>query len=233
MKVYRNEWKYLLSEASLSSMESRLRAVLEVDENSNSQGIYEIHSLYFDDFKDSSLKENDAGISIRYKYRIRYYGVDLSYIRLEKKEKNNGLCHKESCMLTMDEYQTIISGDVSNLIYDSDKALLRHFAMEMLTRGFKPKAIVDYERVAFVEPVTNVRITIDRNISVSEAFDEFLTGDYLRYPVVDKLKNVLEVKFDDILPGYVRAVINERNLVQTSFSKYYLGRKQLKNMGRY
>ena len=226
MKIYRNEWKYQLPEAFLSSIEGRLRAVLNLDENSGSSGIYEIHSLYFDDLY-------DAGISDRYKYRIRYYGDDRSFIRLEKKEKKNGMCHKESCKLTLEEYEALVSGQVASLIYDTDKPLLRLFATEILAKGYRPKVIVDYERVAFVEAVSNVRITIDRNISASTSFDDFLSGDYERYPLLDQNKHVLEVKFDHILPSYIRNAINEKNLVQTSFSKYYLGRKTLQTMGRY
>lgn len=233
MKIYRNEWKYILPQAFLSSIEARLRAVLPVDDHSGPKGIYEIHSMYFDDFYNTSARENDAGISERYKYRIRYYGSDTSFMKLERKEKKNGLCHKQSCRLNLDEYKALVSGEVSNLIYGSDKPLLKRFAMEILTKGYRPKAIIDYERVAFVEPISNVRITLDRNISASTAFDEFLTGDYERYPVQEKMQHVLEVKFDHILPGYIRNAVNESNLIQTSFSKYYLGRKQLKIMGRY
>lgn len=232
-KLYRNEWKYILPQASLCAIESRLKAILPVDENSDESGIYEIHSLYFDDLYNTSARENDAGISERYKYRIRYYGKDKDFIKLERKEKKNGMCHKDSCRLSLDEYERILSGQCADLIYETDKRLLKEFVAEILTKGYAPKAIVDYERVAFVEPITNVRITIDRNISSADNFDEFLTGDYIRYPLQDKHQHVLEVKFDAILPGYIRNVISDKNLVQTSFSKYYLGRKVLKSMGRY
>ena len=143
------------------------------------------------------------------------------------------MCHKDACKLTKTEYEALVNGDVSEFVYDSERKLLQTFSKDILSKGYTPKAIVDYERVAFVEPISNVRITIDRNISASAAYDEFLTGDYLRYPVQEKLRHVLEVKFDDILPSYIRGMIDECNLVQTSFSKYYLGRKQLKNMERY
>ena len=39
--------------------------------------------------------------------------------------------------------------------------------------------------------------------------------------------NVLEVKFDDILPSYIRNIIESFGFKQTSFSKYYYGRKIL------
>ena len=104
--------------------------------------------------------------------------------------------------------------------------------MHIMTRLFEPKAIVSYERSAYVEEIANVRITLDKNISVSEQFDNFLSGDFMRYPVQERGEHVLEVKFDEILPGYIKSIISNKNLQQSSFSKYYLGRLKLQEMRR-
>lgn len=37
--------------------------------------------------------------------------------------------------------------------------------------------------------------------------------------------NVLEAKFDEILPSYIKNIVESYNFKQTSFSKYYYGRK--------
>lgn len=95
----------------------------------------------------------------------------------------------------------------------------------MLTRDYRPKVIVDYERIAYVEEITNVRITFDMKISASYELDKFLDGDYLNFYVLPSGINVLEVKFDDILPSYIRNIVESFNFKQTSFSKYYYGRK--------
>ena len=39
--------------------------------------------------------------------------------------------------------------------------------------------------------------------------------------------NVLEVKFDDILPSHIRNIVESYSFKQGSFSKYYYGRKIL------
>ena len=54
--------------------------------------------------------------------------------------------------------------------------------------------------------------------------DKFLNGDYLKVPVLEKGKHVLEVKFDEILPSHIKNLIQSKVLLQRSFSKYYLGR---------
>lgn len=232
IKEYRNEWKYRCMENDLCIIKNRLDAILEKDVHSSSDGKYEIHSLYFDDYRDTCVKENDAGISERVKYRIRYYGNAHDFMRLERKEKRDGRCLKKSCQISMDEYENILNGDVDKLVWETQKPLLRQFGVQCMTRQFSPKAIIDYERTAYVEEIANIRITLDENISVSDDLYQFLEGDYIKYPIQDKKEHVLEVKFDYILPNYIKRIITNRNLVQSSFSKYGLGRKKLQRMGR-
>ena len=102
--------------------------------------------------------------------------------------------------------------------------------MEILRRRFTPRVIVDYERIAYIEPITNIRVTMDTNISVSRHFNRFLEGDYLRTPLMRKDEHVLEVKFDEILPGYVKRSIYQSGLQQQTFSKYVLGFEQLRSL---
>ena len=232
IKRYRNEWKYICDEGELACLDKRLAAVLEKDRYSEEKGSYEIHSLYFDDYQDTCARENEAGVASRFKYRIRYYGTHLDTLHLECKEKLNGRCHKESCPLTPEMYEAIIEGRTEELFWATDLLLLRRFCVDCMTRLFRPKVIIDYERVAYVEPVSNVRITLDQYISAAAGIDSFLTGGYLRYPVLDRGFHVLEAKFDHILPGYIRNMISDGKLVQTAFSKYYIGRSKLKSMGR-
>lgn len=230
---YRNEWKYICTEKEMAVLEARIMAVLERDIHSrDDSGGYEIHSLYFDDIKNSCAKENDAGDSQRFKYRIRYYGGQSDVLKLERKEKRNGRCHKEACSLSGEQYAKILSGYASEVIWETDEPLLKQFSAHCMSMGFRPKVIIDYQRKAYVDPVLNVRVTFDENISVSDDTSEFLSGDYLKIPLQDEHMHILEVKFDAILPSHIRMLMTNRCLVQTAFSKYYYGRKKLLEMGR-
>ena len=225
IKVYRDEWKYCLSNQELSLLKSRLSKVMELDPHTPEGGRYLIHSLYFDDYKDTSIYTTDSGLSKRFKWRIRYYGDDLSYIVLEKKEKLESRCHKKFCQLTIDEYNSIVSGNITDIVYDTDKDLIKELACDMLIKDYRPKIIVDYERIAYVEEITNVRITFDMKVSASYELDKFLEGGYQNFYVLPSGLNVLEVKFDDILPSYIRNIVESYNFTHTSFSKYYYCRK--------
>ncbi len=230
IKTYRNEWKYQCKEAELIKIESLVQNVLERDENSS--GPYTIHSLYFDDVFDSFAYDTSDGLFKRFKYRIRYYADAPDKLFLEKKEKLEGRCHKKRCIITGQEYDRILSGDINDLMWETDKELLKQFCVHSLKRGFKPKAIVCYERSAYAEPITNVRITFDRNISASDEFDRFRDGDYLRTPILPEGQNLLEVKFDYILNSTYRRLLSDESLTQSSFSKYYLGRLAINKKGR-
>ena len=78
-----------------------------------------------------------------------------------------------------------------------------------------------------MEEITNVRITIDLKISASYELDRFLEGDYSKFYILPKGMNVLEVKFDDILPSYIKNIVESYGYLQSSFSKYFFGRKIL------
>ena len=134
-------------------------------------------------------------------------------------------CHKKSCKITVDEYNQIVSGDLTDLIFETEKKLIKELAVDMLIHNYKPKVIIDYERIAFVEEITNVRITFDMKISASYELESFLDGEYQSFYVLPSGFNVLEVKFDDILPSHIRNIVESYGCKQGSFSKYYYARK--------
>lgn len=231
MKKFRNEWKYVCPEDELEFLRARLKAVLNIDEYAGEDEKYLIRSLYFDDYSNTCARRTEAGVAERMKWRIRYYeGGPTKYIHLELKEKRNGRCHKKSCPLTENECRKLMRGDVSGIIWNTDEELLKRFCADIMMRNFTPKVIIEYERVAFVEKIAHIRVTLDMNIMASYDVEHFLTGNYITFPVQENKRHVLEVKFDDILPSYVRHVVSESGLSQASFSKYYLGRKKIEEV---
>ena len=144
---------------------------------------------------------------------------------LEKKEKIESRCYKKSCKITVDEYNQIISGDIIDLIFKTEKKLIKELAVDMIVHNYEPKIIIDYERIAFIEEITNVRVTFDMKISASYQLEYFLDREYQSFYVLPSGMNVLEVKFDYILPSYIRNILESYSFNQGSFSKYYYGRK--------
>lgn len=224
---YRNEWKYLCNNIDYELIDNKLSKVLNYDMHANKKHYYTVHSLYFDDYKDNCLKDNDAGLSKRYKWRIRYYDNNTSVFFLERKEKLNGMCRKKSAKLDEETYHHLIQGEYKEVFWKEDNNLIKQFCIEGMVRLFKPKVIVDYERVAYIEPITNIRITFDKNVSASKEVDKFNKGGYTKVPILNTNNYVFEVKFDDILPSHIKKTLYLNKLQQTTFSKYYLSRLSL------
>ena len=230
MAKYRTEWKYLCSEGQFELLRARLAGTFLQDPHAGPDGSYRVRSLYFDDYRNSCAAGNESGDGIRYKYRARYYGNHILSLHLERKTKQYGLGEKTSCPLSLEVYRALAGGDGSTVFWKTEDRLLREFCTLIMTRCFAPKVIIDYDRTAFVEPAAHIRITMDRSISAAYECESFLSGSYQRFPVLNAQRNILEVKFDDILPGWLRQMLESLNLRQTTFSKYYLGRKRLEDI---
>ena len=109
---FRHEYKHRINLMDIYCLRTRLSAVMKHDGNAGTDGTYLVKSLYFDNYMDKALREKIDGVNKREKFRIRYYGTDTSFIRLEKKSKINGLCNKESVRITKEECQSIIDGNI-------------------------------------------------------------------------------------------------------------------------
>ena len=119
---FRHEWKHMINRMDDQVVSSRLRKLFPHDAHADSHGIYRVSSLYFDTPYDKALRQKMDGVNQREKFRIRYYNSDLSFIRLEKKMKVNGLCAKRSARLTKTQVEQILRGDL-NFLLKSDEPL--------------------------------------------------------------------------------------------------------------
>ena len=97
----RHELKHTINRQDDLELTGRLRKLFRHDRHADSHGIYRVSSLYFDTPWDKALREKIDGVNRREKFRLRYYNEDLSFIRLEKKFKINGMCGKYTARLTL------------------------------------------------------------------------------------------------------------------------------------
>lgn len=214
---YRHEWKHMINHADKIAIRQRLRAVAQVDANA-ADGRYLIRSLYFDNISDKALREKLDGVNRREKFRIRYYNGNMDQIHLEKKSKWNGLGTKDRTLLTADEAQRIVDGDLSWMI-GSDRPLVQELYVKMNSQGLRPKTIVDYTREPFVYAPGNVRVTLDYNIRTGLLCTDFLNPDCITIPA-GACETILEVKWDEYLPSVIRDAVQLGSRQLSAFSKY-------------
>lgn len=221
---YRHEFKYVISNAELKLLQNRVSNLLDLDINTTENGIYNIRSLYFDDYYDGCFKENINGTDPREKFRIRIYNHSTEKITLECKRKERGMTHKSSCPLSVEQTKQLMCGIPLKNIAEQPP-LLKKFTAKMLLHKLKPVIIVEYDRIPFVYKNGNVRVTFDTNISSSKAIEKFLDNELPKRPVMPMGKQLLEVKYDEFLPDYIYRNLQISNLTQTAFSKYAICRK--------
>ena len=220
---FRNELKYLCSEGELIQLQARIQMLCDPDPHAGPEGIYHIRSVYFDDQKNRYFLENENGIDPREKFRIRAYNASDSKITLECKKKERSMTHKDSCSLSLGQYRKIMEGSLG--ASDVNSKLLEKFYLLQQQRNLQPKVIVAYERTPFVFTFGNVRITFDRNIGSSTDLSAFFDPHLPVRPILPLGKQILEVKYDELLPNFLYDAMNLGSLRQTTFSKYYLCRK--------
>lgn len=221
---YRHELKFLCTQLQLELLKSQLDVLLEKDKHCPKNGAYRVRSLYFDDYVDSALYQKEDGIDYRKKYRIRFYvGNEEEYFRLEIKHRVKDKIRKESCEISKDDICRILNDLLLDDAFDRS-AVMKRFEYERQCFMLKPVVIVEYDRIPYVCPEGNVRITLDQNICASMQTQSFFEHEIMRVPILETGYHLLEIKYDEYLPYIIKQALQIVNLQKTAFSKYYLCR---------
>lgn len=218
--VYRNEWKYLISEPEKEVMKQRMKPLFLMDPNAGDTG-YMIRSLYFDDYWNSAYEEKEMGILDRKKYRIRIYNCSDRSIKLERKKKVGSYIYKEAAPLTREETEMIVNGEYAFLLH-SPYPLCREFYVECVSNVMRPRVIVDYEREPFIMNEGTVRLTFDSHVRAAVMGNDIFDAALPAFEVLPPEKLVLEVKFTEFLPQIVREIMPPAASEFTAVSKFVL-----------
>ena len=214
MIKYRKEIKYTLSSNDFNFLRINLEPLLKKDEHILKDH-YTISSIYFDDYNKTSYNQVLNGISERWKYRIRFYNYDNSFITLEKKQKINSLTDKKSIRINTKMLESILNRKVK--VSPNNDPLLNEFIIKINTTFLRPIIIIEYDRIPYISKLGNVRITLDYNIRYTNRFDSLFDCDKRVYYLNEK---ILEVKYDEFIPDYIRYKLQLNHLEISSFSKF-------------
>ncbi|MGS0763658.1 polyphosphate polymerase domain-containing protein [Syntrophomonas curvata] len=216
---FRHEIKHFINISDYYTLQGRLKHIARLDGFAGSDGTYQVRSLYFDTPENKALLDKVNGISRREKFRLRFYNHDPSLIRLEKKSKVNGLCCKEKALLSREQAEKLLRGDI-DWFFSSGNALLRELYAKMKHQLLRPKTVVDYSREAYIYEPGNVRITFDRHLQSGLFSRNFLDPDLPTMTMTGNGQIILEVKFDEFLPELIRDIIQTNQRRSSSISKY-------------
>ncbi len=225
-RPYRHELKYIIHAGDHAILSRRLQMTMAQDAYAaQNGGEYHIRSLYFDDPWDSAVQEKADGIEVRDKFRIRIYNHSDSSIKLERKHKNGPYIQKSSLRLSRAECDALLRGDYGFLLGRPEPFAGQMFGI-MKLKQLRPKVLVDYDREPYVFPAEDVRITFDKDVRTGLRSTDLFNPNVPMYPVTE-LKNcmILEVKFNESLPDYIRMLIQLGAAQRTAASKYLFCRQ--------
>jgi hypothetical protein len=224
LKVFRHEFKYFINNHEHYSLRNKLKILMKSDRHSDNNGNYHIRSLYFDDIYNTALYEKQAGILQRKKYRIRIYNLNDDVIKLEKKSRIGQFVNKESFILNRDQVNKIMSYDYSFLLKLENK-LANEFYFDLKNNLFRPKVIVDYIREAYVLNFNNIRVTFDKHLKTGLESIDLFNKNLMLMNVIDEPQTIVEIKFSNMLPDYLKSALQIKSNQRLAISKYVYSRK--------
>ncbi|HUS93064.1 MAG TPA: polyphosphate polymerase domain-containing protein [Phycisphaerae bacterium] len=227
----RYEFKYIVPEAMVRPLRDFARSYLVPDEHADpaNNWEYEVHSLYLDSPALSLCQATMRGHKNRFKLRIRFYDDDpAGPVFFEIKRRESDVILKQRAKVRRTAVRDLLAGHWPERSYlanggneANDYGALQQFCFLRDHINAQGQAFVSYTREAYVTANDNsVRMTFDRQINGRRFAGAFgLTdGTAPVYPKVDG--TVLELKFTNRFPNWMREMCRVFDLERTSMAKY-------------
>jgi len=231
-KFKRKEYKYFFPCELLDPLRQRFLSNMEHDEfcRQREGNRYTVRSIYLDTRHLLFYYEKIDGLKIRKKLRIRTYDLPEANCPafLEIKRKFNNTIYKERVKTSLSETPLLLNGGIPQIQSNNpqflDKAVMGKFVYLTKRLKLEPTVLITYEREAFQgEDDARLRVTFDLNVRsyAYPGLDEFYREDDLQ-----RIKDsyfIIEIKFFDRMPIWVRSIVREYRLRVQSISKYCRG----------
>jgi SPX domain protein involved in polyphosphate accumulation len=228
LQANRFELKYVISEACAAGVRNFLRSYLVPDEfNPPEGGGYQVNSVYLDSPNLELCNATVEGHKNRYKLRIRFYDdAPTSPVFYEIKRRVNDAILKERARVKRESCERLLAGhwpSHTDLVKFNPKSFdsLRTFCDLRSRIQARGQAIVTYEREAYVTPDSDsVRVTFDRNLRTVPFCGEFRAQARNDWSYPEIAGTVLELKFTERFPVWMRNMVRVFNLQRGSMPKY-------------
>lgn len=223
MIFQRYEIKYLLSVWQYQSILPVIKEYMEPDMHGKST----IQSLYFDTEDSLLIRRSLEKPAYKEKLRLRSYGLvkDKEAVFLEIKKKSDGIVYKRRISLTEEEAQAYI---YSYNVHAKTQIGKEIAYFKRLYCSLRPVILLIYDRMAFCENTSDLRITFDSNIRYRRT-DLSLTKGLYGTRLLDEKQILMEVKTGRAIPLWLSHLLCQNQIFKTSFSKYGEAYKRIKN----
>ena len=222
MQVNRTEHKLIISCREQARLVCRLGQLMPLDPHCAGLRCYQVRSLYFDTVADRCCTEKEDGLLVHEKLRLRLYSPQDTLVKLESKRKVGAVQTKKTMLISRPKAQKLIDGDFSWLLAEQTPMALYFY--RRFSQGYRPKAIIEYDRLSFCLNFNNTRITFDSSIRSTESCLDLFREELQMRPILSPGLTVMEIKFNNFLPDYLKQALRDLRQSPGSFSKYTAGR---------
>lgn len=222
----RHEIKLLISYPEYVNLASKLKYITIPDKNAEDNGDYFIRSLYLDDIYDTAYHTKVNGVDNRKKYRIRCYNCSDNVIKFECKNKYKDRIHKVSFGITAAQYRQFMAGDY-DFLTSIDHPLAKEVYGTIKNVGLSPSVIVDYDREAYIHPLSNTRLTFDKNLRSGISSYELFDDELYTLPIFPDDSVIFEIKYNRFIPAHITDMIKTLRGIKMSLSKFCMCREKL------
>jgi hypothetical protein len=230
----RYELKYIIDERRAGEVRDYVRSYLVPDEHADPQAgnSYPVHSLYLDSPALALFRSTVDGLKNRFKLRIRFYDDDPAHpVFFEIKRRLTEVICKERACVRRDAVKLLLRGlpPSASLLassVDTNKAAaaLQTFYRTSLRIAARSCVYVSYQREAYVSPDRDqIRVTFDRRITAAPYSPQPILAVPTATMPVGIPGVVLEMKFTDRFPNWMRQMVNALDLVRSPSAKYVAG----------
>lgn len=232
LQASRFELKYLIDERRARAVRDFAASYLELDEHANPSrphSAYTISSLYVDTPGLDLYLQTIGGLKNRFKLRIRFYNDQPhSPAFLEIKGRETDVIRKQRAAVTREGVASLLHCGAVNarhLVAENangrSAAALERFCHLYRSIGAGPVLYVSYSREAYVSPASDqLRLTFDRHL-MGSAFNRRLGLAMPSDGASPNLRGVvLEMKFTDRFPPWMRDLVETFDLERRSVAKY-------------
>ena len=211
MKRY--ELKYYLNESQVEYFKNKISEHMKVDK----YGLTSIASIYFDTPDFRLITKSIEKPNYKEKLRLRSYGLakEGSKTFLEIKRKCDGIVYKRRITLLEDEALDLITNKETK-----EKSQIAR-ELEAFMENYKilePKYLIIYDRLAYYQDDSDLRITLDMNPRYRTK-DLNLHTSLDGTPLLKEKGAILEVKVQHSVPIWLAELLSKGKIYQTSLSK--------------
>ena len=229
LQQQRFELKYLILEEITPNIRDFVSCYLELDDYGVGRPdlAYPVYSVYYDSDNLQTYHDTINGTKNRFKLRLRYYDDrPETPVFFEVKGRVDNCILKQRCAVKREAVSLLGSGQLpepEHLLSRDPKNLvaLQKFNFLLHKLNARPKAHNSYTREAWVSPNDNsVRVTFDRNVQIEPFFRTEAPTVVTRPTRLFVGYTILEIKFTNRFPNWLREMVQLFNLMWAASAKY-------------